>query len=184
MKQSSLEKQCSEVLTKLGVSYVEQYRIPKVKKRSYDFYFTLYGLHFLIELDGQQHFKDIPHFKTTALDQHINDCMKQFVAVALGYKIIRIHHKDNIQAEIINGINHLLHYCYPNPDWHAVYYSNGKEYNWMRGIYVTHILTLKGTPKINLMKRYIKKKEYPEFVKLVSNADLFKAIERSLHTTA
>ena len=146
---SAYEDLCFQALNELGIASVRQYRIPQVKKRTYDFAFLLDNVGYIIEIDGEQHFKDVKHWKTTQLDQHINDCMKQIVALLFGFRVIRIHYKDikEVKKHIIDAISTCNH----------VYYSSN-NYAWMNHVYLMNIQTQKGTIRKNYIKKYVKKR--------------------------
>lgn len=56
----------------------------------------------IIEIDGMQHFIEIPHFNNSSLEYNIhNDNMKNKLAVKHGYKIIRISYSELDNAEDI-----------------------------------------------------------------------------------
>jgi very-short-patch-repair endonuclease len=151
---SCYEDLCFDTLNYLGIASVRQYRIPQVKKRSYDFGFLLDEQCYIIEIDGEQHFKDINHWKSCKSEQHINDCMKQISALILGFKVIRIHYKDigNIMHHIKDALL-ILH----NTDKY-VYYSSPINYEWIADIYLTCVMTNAGHIRKNYIKRYIKKR--------------------------
>jgi very-short-patch-repair endonuclease len=149
---SAGEQKVIEILSQLQLSYQHQYRILEVKKRTYDFMFAWNQQNYIIEVDGAQHFKDIEHFKSTAKEQHINDIIKQILALHYGFKVIRIHYKDidNFYHHLVMALSHL--------ELHKVYYSSPEHYTWMSEVYATVILTKKGTMRQQYIKRYIKKR--------------------------
>jgi very-short-patch-repair endonuclease len=146
------EKKVAQILIQLHISYIQQHKIPFIKKRTYDFMFVWNQQPYIIEVDGLQHFQNIEHFKSTAQEQHINDLMKQILALFYGYKVIRIHYNDinSFYDHLVRAIQHLSNA--------QVYYSNPSQYNWMYEIYITCILTQKGTIRRNYIKRYVKKR--------------------------
>lgn len=154
MKLSSQEKECSLTLSRWGIKHEMQYRIPAVKKRVYDCHFVYNNTHYLVELDGKQHFEDVTYFGTTAHEQHMNDCMKQFVAIVLGFRMIRIHHDDNVATTLMVALN--------SP--HYIIYSNPNAYQFMRTYLRIHVMTLKGFPRIPLVRKYIRKGNVDDFL--------------------
>lgn len=87
------------VLDELNIEYTIEYPIPTVANRwPYDFYLLINNIHYLVEIDGIQHFKYTPIFHKDeehfAYRQQI-DIEKTFNAIVNNYRIIRIDHKQN-----------------------------------------------------------------------------------------
>jgi len=138
-----------------NINYQTQCIIPTIKRRTFDFSFIIDAINYVVEIDGEQHFKDVGHWKSLAYQQHINDCMKQMVAIASNYKVIRIHHSDT--KNFLLHIHTAVQYFSLNPLQH-VYYSIPMMYSWMHSIYVTVVTTAKGHIRKNYVKRYVKKR--------------------------
>jgi hypothetical protein len=62
-------------------------------KRSLPFDFCIDD-HILIELDGRQHFVDVPYFKTTATNIQQRDIYKMDLALKHGFRMIRLYQID------------------------------------------------------------------------------------------
>lgn len=100
------EGRIAEYLIKNSVLYREY----KIQNRKYDFYLPEYNL--LIERDGEQHYKNVPHFKGTnkKLEKDLtyqikNDKYKTKLAIEEGFKIARLPYwltKKEEEIEIEN----------------------------------------------------------------------------------
>jgi hypothetical protein len=79
-------------------------------KNKLRFDFFIKDLNLLVELDGEQHFEDIKHFKTTREEEVSNDVYKMICAIDNGYSIIRVikndvkHNKNDWQNKLIELI--------------------------------------------------------------------------------
>ena len=73
----------------------------------FDFFFTLYGRHFLVEYDGIQHFEPVDFFGGEAAfgQRQLCDKIKDRFAKEYGYVLIRIPYTVNdISAYLINAL--------------------------------------------------------------------------------
>jgi very-short-patch-repair endonuclease len=74
------------------------------------FDFELLNFKILIELDGDQHFKDVKSWKTVADEIMLNDVYKMKCAIKNGYSVIRLkqmnvyYNKNNWQEKLTNVI--------------------------------------------------------------------------------
>lgn len=161
---SKNELDCMKQLQSIGwfkdINYQTQFIIPCIKRKTFDFSFIVDGISYVVEIDGEQHFKDVNHWKSLAYKQHINDCMKQIVAIASNYKVIRIHHQHT--KNFLLHVHAAIQYFSSNPLQH-VYYSDPELYSWMHTTYTTTVITAKGHIRKNYVKRYVKKRFIEEF---------------------
>lgn len=72
----------------------------------------------IIEVDGMQHFKDIPHFKSNAMKQCEQDCKKMKIIFEEGYSVIRIVQEDiwlaKTQEEMLSKLEKAIQECIDN----------------------------------------------------------------------
>jgi hypothetical protein len=79
----------------------------------FDFLITINGINIIIELDGKQHFVDVPFFNSTAEGSHRRDKFKMENVFNNNYKMIRIFqeyvwfNKGNWKTKLTEAINHL-----------------------------------------------------------------------------
>lgn len=114
-KQSKGEKKIYDLLVKLGINFIQEYKIPNFNFR-YDFYLPDYNI--LIEYDGALHFKAVEHFGGEA---HLNltkyrDLMKNRLAKKYGYRLIRLKYLDinNLELQLLKKISITYRYIYKN----------------------------------------------------------------------
>ena len=80
---------------------IKQPKFDWCKNKTYlPFDFLIENLKILIELDGQQHFEDVKHFKSSAKENQERDKYKQQCAISNGYTLIRL-----LQKDVWNDIN-------------------------------------------------------------------------------
>lgn len=98
----------SEVLTKLNIPFIQQVKHALLPNRKYDFYFSVEGIHYILEYDGEQHFHPKFYGRTQEeFNYHQNiDRIKTYVAVNTGYNVIRIDYTqiNNIYNCILNAL--------------------------------------------------------------------------------
>ncbi len=72
----------------------------------------------IIEVDGQQHFKDISYFKSNAVEQCEQDCNKMKIILKEGYSVIRIVQQDiwlpKTQKEMLSKLEKAIQECIDN----------------------------------------------------------------------
>lgn len=72
----------------------------------------------IIEVDGQQHFKDISYFKSNAVEQCEQDCKKMKIISEEGYSVIRIVQEDiwlaKTQEEMKTKLEKAIQECISN----------------------------------------------------------------------
>lgn len=75
----------------MDMTYYREYSFEGSSKR-YDFLGKMNSSPFVIEFDGEQHFRDIPHFarKRSLEERQCVDVDKTLYALEMGYKVIRI----------------------------------------------------------------------------------------------
>ena len=56
------EKKCIDVLDSINIKFVQQYKLPFLKNRRYDFMFHHNEEKYILEYDGQQHFHYVKFF--------------------------------------------------------------------------------------------------------------------------
>ena len=62
--------------------------------RYYPFDFCIKEKRLIIELDGKQHFEDFKYFKSSFIDRHAVDLVKQVAANESGFRVIRLMQED------------------------------------------------------------------------------------------
>lgn len=82
------------------------------------FDFVIEDLNIIIELDGEQHFKDMNHWNSIAAEQQKNDVFKMLCALVNGYRIIRIYQPTVLsdltdwQSVLLESINENINIYY------------------------------------------------------------------------
>lgn len=90
---SSGENAIASYLTEKGITYKSQSIIPGLPRKRFDFIFEYKGQRTIIEYDGKMHFKYYPYYHITEeyfYHRQLVDRVKNWVALSLGYKMIRI----------------------------------------------------------------------------------------------
>lgn len=141
--ESKGEKECRNLLTNLQLSYIQEYGIKGYNYR-YDFMFTLDNQRYIVEIDGEQHFKHTKYFQPTIEDYHEcrrRDVEKTYIALRYGYNVIRISYDElyNLQEHINRAIRGNS----------RLYFSNQERYKFI----TTDKLFCRSVDKINLVKR-------------------------------
>lgn len=126
------ERNIRAYLKELNIPFNQQYQLPMVPNRKYDFYFEFNGRKFIIEFDGEQHFKFVRKYhklKSKFFEAQVIDRIKTYAAWNSGITIIRIDHTqvDNVKFHILNAINS------PN----IVYFSDLQLYKYIIDIPIT-----------------------------------------------
>lgn len=115
------EQMIIDFLNMIGYTYIRQYKIQYLSKRSYDIYFKSDKFSWIIEYEGRQHFEDVTFFDTDTVslqERQEIDIFKQYIALFMNHKIIRI---DNIEYHIKNALS--LN--------EQIYYSTPSLYKWL-----------------------------------------------------
>ncbi len=115
-RESKSEARAAAVLDGMGLTYVPQYRLPGQTRGGFDFGVMRGGeLHFLLEMDGEQHFHPMTFGSTTKTAE---DCLryaverderKDALVAASGARLLRIPYTEYATPERIAGwIEHFL----------------------------------------------------------------------------
>lgn len=108
--QSKGERECSEYLSSLNISYMTEFILENLPKKRFDFRFEYGERRFLLEFDGRQHFEYVDLFYSEE-EEFINrqeiDIVKTQKGLEAGYCIIRIDHTQlgNIGKHINAALN-------------------------------------------------------------------------------
>lgn len=107
---SNGERNIRKILRENNIYFIPQYILPCLNNRKYDFYFIYNGQKFLLEFDGEQHFRYVRKYhksKSKFLECQIIDRVKTFAAWSSGYRFIRIDYTqiDHIKYHLISAIN-------------------------------------------------------------------------------
>ena len=108
---SSGEIYIMNILDKNNIQYIEQYRFLDQPKKSYDFAIIDNNQVIrLIEFDGEQHYKEIPQWRTTLQVIQQRDKEKNEYALSHNIPLIRIPYweRDNITLEMLLGNKYLV----------------------------------------------------------------------------
>lgn len=125
-----------EILRNLGIEFKSEHLCEGLDghKYRYDIYFNYNGRIYILETDGEQHFKIIEFFhkKEGAFEKaQRRDIHKQYMALKNGFKIIRIDYKiknSEMKEHIIKALN----------SSEEIYYSNPEIYTWLDEGVKTH----------------------------------------------
>lgn len=187
---SKLERICVQYLDSINEHYECQWSFDSLRRLKYDFHLPEKKV--IIEIDGKQHFTEVPHFQGKDLyqDKRYRDILKHRVALMKDYKIIRIDHtisSKHIEYHLKKGLE------YEEKE----YFSNPEMYLWLKdeNEKILEILNkVKNEPQFKYDKREsyerqkmvkqnkIKKKEDEEYIpseyELISNIteDQFKIL--------
>lgn len=130
---SSGENAIATYLVEKGIPYKSQTVINGLPRKRFDFIIQYKGENVIIEYDGKMHFRYYPYYHVTEeyfLHRQSVDRVKHYVALSLGYKIIRI---DDWQ---VLHIRHHLDLALERLD--VVYLASPKLYEgWLTGVEVT-----------------------------------------------
>ena len=108
-KCSDFEYNCKEILLKLNLNPIIQHKLHYISSRKYDFIFQYNEIIYVIETDGDQHFKHVDFYHPTDQDyikQQNVDKIKTIIPIFYNYVIIRLSN-DNFQ-HIENCIKNIL----------------------------------------------------------------------------
>ena len=126
------EREIRLILREYGVVFTQEYVLPMIPYRRYDFYFCYNNRHYLIEFDGEQHFSYVRKYhktKANFIEGQLIDRVKTYAAWNSGMTIIRIDYtqRDNIRHHIITAVHS------PN----LVYLSSPAMYTYISNINIT-----------------------------------------------
>lgn len=122
------ERKIREFLREFNIPFYPQFKLTSLPSRKYDFYFQYNGQHYLVEYDGEQHFRFVRKYhriKSRFVESQIVDRIKSYYAIASGYHLIRI---DYTQTEHVR--HHMIMAIQSN---YMFYMSNPEMYR-----YITH----------------------------------------------
>ena len=98
---------CKKFLDSLKIHYKKEIRLPAIKiNRRFDLFFEFHGRKYIIEFDGEQHFRFtfFYHRHVSELGKsQMRDRCKTYIALRSDINVIRIHRKEypNIQKFLI-----------------------------------------------------------------------------------
>lgn len=129
---SNGERNIRSVLQELQLPFTQQYSIPMIPTRRYDFMFEYKNKRYLIEFDGSQHFKQVRKYQSSKnkfIKGQVIDRIKTYAAWNSGYSLIRIDYTQelNVKYHILNAIT------FNN----QVYFSNMEMYNYISQVNIT-----------------------------------------------
>ena len=121
---SKFEEMVRDYFKAEGIRYQQEYVIPTLPYRRYDFYLPRYNL--IVECDGDQHFTINSKYhkgkKGLTITQRL-DKLKTWVAVQEGYRILRLDYRDRlVAAETIRPVL---------KSKECLIYSNPERYTWL-----------------------------------------------------
>jgi hypothetical protein len=127
-RSSKGEKACYRVLLKIGIIPELQHKLVSLRYRRFDLMFMYRGRKFLIEYDGEQHFRIVELFHGSAeglAEQHCIDIEKTRAALREGCFLIRIDYTcfDQIEWHIHNAVT--------NSEGQYLYYSTPTMYQFI-----------------------------------------------------
>lgn len=108
-RQSKGERSISDVLDSLYIDYKEQYKFDECRNiRPLPFDFAVFDgdgkLMFLIEYDGEQHFKDVKYFKYTLDEIKNRDAIKDKYCEDNNIKLVRIPYWADIDEILVKSL--------------------------------------------------------------------------------
>jgi formylmethanofuran dehydrogenase subunit E len=114
------EIECAKILDKFQIKYEIEFKICSLPKKRYDFMFIYNNIKYLLEFDGEQHFKYKEFFHRNTekfLYRQQIDVNKTIHAISNGYRIIRISYLDmyNVENCIIEAINSGVNVYFSSP---------------------------------------------------------------------
>lgn len=126
------ERDIRQFFREYNVPFIPQFRLPMIPSRKYDFYFEWNGRKYLVEFDGEQHFRFVKKYhrvKARFIEAQIIDRVKTWAAWNSSYHLIRI---DYIQACYIQ--HHMVMALRVN---YAIYFSTPDMYRYITESAVT-----------------------------------------------
>lgn len=114
----------------MKIDFSIEHVLDSLPRRRYDFQFTHNNRSYLVEFDGEQHFRYVPFFhnydeKVFEKKKRV-DILKTLHAYKGGYRLIRIDYTqiDRVREHIEKALHNL-------DDTYTVYWSNVDNYNHM-----------------------------------------------------
>ena len=123
------EREIRKVLQEFKIPFNVQYRLKILPNRKYDFCFEYQGIKYLVEFDGEQHFRFVKKYHKTKAkfnEAQTIDRVKTYAAWSSGYRLIRIDYRQlqHIRYHIIAAIN----------SSYIVYFSDPEIYKYITEI--------------------------------------------------
>lgn len=135
----------ASILKSRGIQFESQYILKYLPSKRYDFHFILGDDHYLIEYDGEFHFKEIPLYhregKKSFNYRREIDKIKTFIACNTGFKLIRIDYTNLNNGTIEEQIDHALLLKFP------IYYSDGDMYKWLSDEQIDMTIMMEEAPE-------------------------------------
>lgn len=138
------EERIRETLERLKIPYEREFKHNLLPKRRYDFYFRYKDIDYLLEYDGEQHFRYVPFFEKTR--ERFNykqdvDRLKTYLALVARYRLIRIDYTqvDNIERHLKQALL----------DKEQLYLATPDMYQWLLETDVSEELLYKECPDID-----------------------------------
>ena len=126
------ERDIRKVLREFNLSFIPQCRLLLLPNRRYDFYFEYNERKFLVEFDGEQHFRYVRKYHKTKAkfdESQLIDRIKTYAAWNSGCYLIRIDYTqlEHVRHHIITAVNSNI----------IVYMSNPELYRYITNINIT-----------------------------------------------
>ena len=102
---SKIERECKSYLEDNNIEFIEEFRFSNLQNRRFDFVFQYNNKKYVLETDGEQHFKCGWWHKSEEdfLEKQNIDKLKTLIAVNNGFNIIRFYSDDKTTIkEILN----------------------------------------------------------------------------------
>jgi hypothetical protein len=127
------ERDIRKVLQEFNIPFAQQFSLPMLPRRKYDFYFEYGNRRYIIEYDGQQHFEYVRKYhksKAKFLESQVIDRIKTYSVWKSNLFLIRIDYTqmEHIRHHIITAVNSNC----------IVYLSNPEMYKYITDINITH----------------------------------------------
>jgi len=118
------EEACRNFFLRYQIPFQEQFIIPQLPKKKFDFYFYYNSHHYLVEYDGVQHFEWSTFFHKTEEEFLVRqkiDAMKYQIPTLLGYYMIRIDHTQlkDVESHLHNAITSNQQIYLSNPSMYS-----------------------------------------------------------------
>jgi hypothetical protein len=126
------ERKIRAFFREFNIPFYPQFRLATLPSRKYDFYFHYNGQNYLVEYDGEQHFRYVRKYhreKSRFIESQIVDRIKTYYAIVSGCHLIRI---DYTQTEHIR--HHMIMALHCN---YALYMSDPQMYHYITKGHIT-----------------------------------------------
>lgn len=103
------ERTIRTLFRQYNIPFTPQAVSPLLPSRKYDFYFEWEGKRFILEFDGEQHFRYVRKYhknKAGFYQSQLIDRIKTYIAIVSGCHVIRIDYtqRDNIQQHLNKAV--------------------------------------------------------------------------------